>query len=244
MSTHTVDSTDDYAIYQSSTMAALLAGVYDGDLTIGELLTHGDLGLGTFNHLDGEMVIVDGVCYHLRSDGSVQVADGDDRTPFAAVLPFHATTTFPVEEPTGLAGLTRLIDNAVDGGNIPVALRIDGRFTEVRTRTVGAQTEPYPPLIEATAHQSVTGIADTRGTIAGFRTPQFEQAVSVPGYHLHYVDDAREKGGHVLDVTVAEVTVSLTTVAGLHLALPETDQFRRADLAMKDIAAQEARAEG
>ena len=61
-------------VYQTSTMGALLDGVYDGDVTIAELLTHGDFGLGTFNHLDGEMVVLDGVCHHLRSDGSATVA--------------------------------------------------------------------------------------------------------------------------------------------------------------------------
>ena len=74
------------ALYQTSTMAALLAGIYDGDLTISELLRHGDFGLGTFNHLDGEMVVLDGTCYHLRADGSASIAAGQDKTPFAAVL--------------------------------------------------------------------------------------------------------------------------------------------------------------
>jgi alpha-acetolactate decarboxylase len=67
-------------------MAALLDGIYDGDVTIAELLTHGDFGLGTFNHLDGEMVVLDGICHHLRSDGSACVASAGDRTPFAAVI--------------------------------------------------------------------------------------------------------------------------------------------------------------
>jgi acetolactate decarboxylase len=31
-----------------------------------ELLRHGDFGLGTFNRLDGEMLVNDGVCYQLR----------------------------------------------------------------------------------------------------------------------------------------------------------------------------------
>ena len=65
----------DHAVYQTSTMGALLDGVYDGDVTIAELLRHGDFGLGTFNHLDGEMLVLDGVCYQLRGDGSAAVAD-------------------------------------------------------------------------------------------------------------------------------------------------------------------------
>lgn len=80
-------------VYQTSTMGALIDGVYDGDVTIGELLTHGDFGLGTFNRLDGKMLILDGVCYHVRADGSASVASTDDLTPFAAVTWFSADTT-------------------------------------------------------------------------------------------------------------------------------------------------------
>src|SRR6202046_1570034 len=83
-------------VYQTSTIAALLDGIYDGDVTIAELLTHGDFGLGTFNRLDGELVVLDGVSHHLRSDGSVGVAAADDRTPFAAVTWFKPETTIPV----------------------------------------------------------------------------------------------------------------------------------------------------
>src|ERR1700748_121417 len=81
-----------HTIYQTSTMAALLDGIYDGDVTIAELLAHGDFGLGTSTHLDGEMVVLDGTCYHLRADGSATVAAPGDLTPFAVVTQFTADT--------------------------------------------------------------------------------------------------------------------------------------------------------
>ena len=93
-------------VYQTSTMAALLDGIYDGDVTIAELLTHGDFGLGTFNHLDGEMVILDGTCYHLRADGSARVAAPQDMTPFAAVLWFRPDKTINVTSQSDRAALT------------------------------------------------------------------------------------------------------------------------------------------
>lgn len=46
----------DSVIYQTSLMSALLSGVYEGNTTIADLLTHGDFGLGTFNELDGELI--------------------------------------------------------------------------------------------------------------------------------------------------------------------------------------------
>jgi alpha-acetolactate decarboxylase len=86
-------------LYQRSTIGALLAGIFDGDETVGELLTRGDFGLGTFNALDGEMVVLDGACYHLRSDGTVELANLAARTPFAAVTRFEAEHAFTVSKP-------------------------------------------------------------------------------------------------------------------------------------------------
>src|SRR3984885_9227461 len=113
-------------VYQTSTIAALLDGIYDGDVTIAELLTHGDFGLGTFNHLDGEMVVLDGVCHHLRSDGSAGIAAPDDRTPFAAVTWFKPETTIPVPGRTSRPELTALIDQTVETANLLQAIRIEG----------------------------------------------------------------------------------------------------------------------
>ena len=53
-------------------MSALVDGIYDGSVTVAELLEHGDFGVGTFNHLDGEMVVNEGVCFHLFSSGEAQ----------------------------------------------------------------------------------------------------------------------------------------------------------------------------
>lgn len=40
-------------LFQTSTINALLDGVYDGEMTYKELKQHGGFGLGTFNGLDG-----------------------------------------------------------------------------------------------------------------------------------------------------------------------------------------------
>ena len=58
-----------HEFFQTSLISSLMDGVYEDEMTIGELLSHGSFGLGTFNALDGEMVILDGHCYQLRGDG-------------------------------------------------------------------------------------------------------------------------------------------------------------------------------
>ena len=63
-------------MYQISTSTALVEGVDDGAVSSGFLLAQGDFGLGTFENLDGEMVILDGIIYQVRGDGSVTRRDG------------------------------------------------------------------------------------------------------------------------------------------------------------------------
>ncbi len=231
-----------HAAFQSSVMAALLAGIYDGEMTIGELLTHGDFGLGTFNHLDGEMLVLEGTCYHMRSDGGVSVAADDERTPFALVTDFSADTEFDVSEFTRET-LTKRLDERTASGNLLYAIRVDGTFGEMRTRTVSEQHKPYPPLTEATAHQAEMRFADVAGTLVGFRAPDYEQGITVAGYHLHFIDDSRTRGGHVLDFTLTRGTVAISVLSDLYLSLPRRGPFLGAQLGGEDIDEQIHQAE-
>jgi acetolactate decarboxylase len=231
-------------LYQTSTMSALLDGVYDGEVTVGELLRHGDFGLGTFNHLDGEMLVLDGVCHHLRADGSATAAQDDELTPFATVTWFTADADVTVPPATDRSGLTALVDRSVTSENLVYAIRITGTFSEIHTRTVMEQTPPYPRLDEATKGQKETTLRNMSGTLAGFRTPAYEQGISVPGYHLHFLDDDRRHGGHALDFRMEKGRVQLSTQSDLHLSLPRTPQFLASDLSAADTEAQIRKAEG
>ena len=231
-------------VYQTSTIAALLDGIYDGDVTIAELLTHGDFGLGTFNHLDGEMVVLDGVCHHLHSDGSASIAAPDDQTPFAAVTWFKPETILSVSDRTSRQGIFDLVNQAINTANLIQAIRITGTFASVKSRTVEAQTRPYPPMTEATAHEPITGFRDVTGTMAGYRTPDYEQGISVAGYHLHFIDQARAKGGHTLDFDLAEGQIAISTSSELHLSLPRTQAFLDANMSLANVAEQIRQTEG
>lgn len=231
-------------IYQSSTMGALLDGVYEGEVTIAELLTHGDFGLGTFNRLDGEMVILDGTCYHLWSDGTAAVAAPTDRTPFAAVTRFRPQTTIRISEPTGRDDVVALIDKAIPSENLVHAIRITGTFGSMRTRTVMKQSPPYPPLVQATEGQAETGFTDVAGTLAGFRSPDYEQGITVAGYHLHFLNAARDSGGHALDFRIDDGDIAISTASEFHLSLPRSEEFLTADLRTSHLGDQIRQAEG
>jgi acetolactate decarboxylase len=231
-------------VYQFSTISALLDGVYDGDATVADLLRHGDFGLGTFNHLDGEMVILDGVCYRLRADGTAGRAAPTDQTPFAAVTRFHSDLEVPIRARTGRAEVIAAIDRQIQSPNLIYAVRITGHFAELHTRTVMEQKPPYPPLTEATEDQAETVFTDVSGTVVGFRTPDFEQGISVAGYHLHFLNDDRTGGGHILDFTLERGAVSVSGASQLHLSLPTSGPFLEAQLAGDDLAERIGKAEG
>lgn len=235
---------DPSEIFQTSTMGALLDGVYEGNVSIRELLRHGDFGLGTFNSLDGEMLVLDGVCYQLRGDGSATVADPDELTPFAAVTRFHPDHTIHVSEPCDRAALKTLIDQSLDSTNLMVAVRISGDFTVIRTRTVTKQRRPYRPFTEATQEQQEVTFANVTGTLAGFRMPEYEQGISVAGYHSHFIDTERHHGGHALDYRLVRGTVEISVRSDLHLSLQRTPQFLHANLDTADIDRQIRQTEG
>lgn len=227
-----------HTIFQNSLMTALLDGIFDGEMTVGELLSHGDFGIGTFDALDGEMLVLDGVCYQLRADGSATVADHSQRSPFTVMT--HFVPLIAATPPAGLrrAELSRVIDSMQPSENYMYALRITGTFSDVTVRTVRKQSRPYPPMVEATDDDAELHFRNVRGVVGGFRTPLYEKGIGVPGCHAHFVDADRTGGGHVLDFTLEEGQIELCPGTDLELRLPLTKDFSDAALAPEDLDAQ------
>lgn len=232
-----------HTVFQTSLMSALLDGVYDGELTIGELLGHGDFGLGTFNALDGEMVVLDSICYQLRGSGEASVANPALRTPFAVVTHFVPTIRKALPPNLSRAEVVGIVGDLIPSENYLYAMRITGDFDWVRTRTAARQTKPYPPLRAATKNEPVIQFDDVSGIVAGFRTPLYERGIGVPGGHVHFIDHDCKRGGHVLDYAIRRGTLELCLATDLHLALPLNKAFGRAHLSPDDLAAQVAETE-
>ena len=224
-------------IYQVAPIKALLAGCYDGDVTCGELRNKGDLGLGTFDHLDGEMIVVDRKVYRARSDGGVELVPDGVTTPFAAVTFFEPDQRLKLHRPLGLDELKGAIDAVLPSPNYPYAVRIDGTFEWVRVRSVPRQDQPYQRLVEVVKDQPTFDLHDVSGTMVGFRLPGYVDGVNVPGYHLHFIAADRFSGGHVLDGRSKDVTVGLDLTPRLTLVLPEDEGF--AGIQMGDFAPDE-----
>lgn len=222
-----------HQIFQTSLIASLAQGVYEDEMTLAELLGHGSFGIGTFNGLDGEMVILGGTCYRLRGDGSVSVPDLSERTPYAVVTNFVPG----IRQEVGGAGgalsrreFSEVIDALVPSSNYMYALRVTGHFAWASARTVVKQERPYRPMVEATDGEEIVRREDFEGTVAGFRTPLYEQGISVAGCHAHVIDDERTWGGHLVDFELTRGVVELCLGTDFRLRLPLTEEFGAADL--------------
>lgn len=216
-------------VFQVSTIDALMSGIYDGDTTVGEVLRHGDLGIGTFAALDGEMVVIEGEPYRVTADGAAHPVPPSDRTPFCAVTFFEPDRAFTVLERVDFPGLQGYAGNRLPTGNIFYAVMVDGTFDEIRVRSVPRQERPYPPLVEVVKDQPVFTYRDIRGTLVGFICPVFVEGINVPGWHLHFISDDRTVGGHVLAFTAGNLTVMFDDTPSLWLSLPTDEEFFGAD---------------
>lgn len=229
-----------HVLFQASTIGALLEGAYDGDLSFAELAEHGDLGLGTLNGLDGEMIALDGSFYRADVDGTVGEVDGGERTPFAVVTRFEPSIDLEIDGPLEHEILLARLDELIPPGAASCAIRIDGRFDLVRARSVPRQTPPYRPLTEVVAEQHVFELTDVRGTMLGFRFPAYVEGIEVSGYHLHFISGDRTRGGHVLGSRSAgTLRVRLDPSSDLHVELPPGIELADPEVAAETHAAVE-----
>jgi acetolactate decarboxylase len=214
------DVPDDDIVFQTSTIAALVDGAYEGDLTFSELARHGDFGLGTLQQLDGEMIALDGTFYVARADGTVSVVSPDMRTPFAVVVPWRTEQSAVLGSAESLDAIGAAIDRLMPpDGNI-LAVRVHGSFSRVQARSVPKQHPPYPPLSEVARQQVIFDWQDVDATLVGFRCPASARGYDLVGYHWHVLSQDRTRGGHLLDCTMTSGSVDFNRAAELHLEIP------------------------
>lgn len=215
---------------QVSTIDALLAGAYDGQMTTGQLLRYGNFGIGTFDALEGEMIVLDGQVYQARADGSVELMPTNATTPFASVVTFVPDSTPCLKNAMTKETFQIAADNLAPNQNLFLAVRLDGYFPLMKVRSVPKQEKPYPPLAEVTEHQTVFEYTSVHGTILGFRCPSFVKGVNVPGWHLHFISDDKTKAGHILDFTTVGGNLQLDACNRFYMMLSDQNEFAALNL--------------
>ncbi len=223
-------------LYQTSTINALLDEVYDGNVTFGELKRHGDLGLGTFNNLDGEMIGMDGEFYQIKADGVAYPVNDSMKTPFAVVTFFESDKVDELGKSVSYEQLKLYLDNMLPTENIFYAFRIEGTFSYVKVRSVPGQVKPYPPLVEIVKDQPIFEFHDVKGTLVGSWFPGYMKGINVSGYHFHFITEDKKAGGHLLECQTENVRIGIDYTSNSYLELPDVDGFYNADLSKENQA--------
>lgn len=217
-------------MFQYSVITALQGGFYDGDITIGELKERGDFGIGTFNALDGEMAAINGQFFQILSDGSVRISNDSLKSPFAAVLFFKADTSFKNLTAFDFGALSSTLDSLLVENNRIYAFKVSGTFSKIKVRSVPRQSKPYPPLVEVTANQPVFNYENEKGTLVGFRLPEYLGGINVTGYHLHFIAENRKTGGHLLSFENFKGVAEVASVENFNLSIPPKNEFSSVNL--------------
>jgi acetolactate decarboxylase len=246
--TSTALERQDDTLYQISLLNALMLGDYDGIVTVDEFLLHGDTGIGTFDTLDGEMILIDGEVYKARYTGEVEKQEGSETIPFAIAAHFDPELEKIIErELHSIEDIKELLDAEIvaheNDFNSFYAAIIQGNFSMVHIRSVPPQEKPYRKLSAIASTQPEFIHNNITGTVIAFRFPDYMDKINLPGWHLHFISDDRTIGGHLLDATIPSGSLALDTKRNFSLVLPARPSFAQLPVST-DLGSQTVRVEG
>ena len=224
------------SVYQVALLQSLAQGHFDGIVTVGALKEHGDTGIGTFDGLNGEMIVLDGVVYQAIHDGSIVIPPDSETIPFCNVTFFEQDIRLPLSDTADMAALQERLNAAVNeyGANVFYMVRITGTFSAIKVRSECKQEKPYRHLdVALAADQTEFDYENIRGTMVGLYCPSFMGGLNSVGWHFHFITEDLTRGGHVLQVSIAGADASLDAASGFVLKLPEDDaEFQSMDLSL------------
>ena len=216
-------------MYQVSTLQALALGYSRAVVSAGELLQKGDTGLGTFENVDGEMIVMEGRCYRADQDGQVSVVDPKTGVPFAAVARLDGEHRFELNAMPNIDAVRAELTERIEGRfglNSMHVVRIDGEFEKVDARSESPYRSHHVTLKEILGKtQKAFVFENIRGSLVGVYFPDFMDGINMPGWHLHFLSEDRTKGGHVFDVSVREGTAMVDKICSMELDLPKEAAF-------------------
>lgn len=220
------------AVFQVSILDALMQGVMEGCMTTGELLSHGNFGIGTFEGLGGELLVLDGKAYCGEADGTVRPVGEDELISFAQVTFFDEYAPLhTMDAVDSVSDLKKALGAwTVEDPNIIYAVKGRVEEAKVTVRSIEKQEEPYPSLAEAAKHQETHVYENVSGTLIGFQFPRFMDGVNMPSWHFHFLSDDRTMGGHVLNMEAPAVVLKVYPIYEHTVRLPESRAFARLDI--------------
>ncbi len=227
------NSADRETVFQVSLLQGLTLGDYYGSVTVNDLKQNGDTGIGTFEGVNGELIMLDGTVYRALSDGSVETAPDDETIPFADVTFFDTDEKQDISSISGIDAFRKLLDEKIEklGKNRFYMVRIDGVFQNIHARSELKQNEPYKPLAEALkTDQREFKWNDIEGSVVALYCPEYMNTLNAVGWHMHFISSDKSKGGHLLDLDINHAELKIDCTQGFNMLLPETKMFPTLDL--------------
>ena len=222
-------------LYQHGTLGTLMAGLLEGTASINDLLEHGDLGIATLTGSDGEVIFVDGKAYHANEHKEFIELTGDEMTPYATVTKFKADSSFKTSNKNQEEVFDE-VKKQMKSENMFSAVKISGTFKKMHVRMMPGQEPPYTRLIDSARRQPEETRENIKGSIVGFFTPELFHGIGSAGFHIHFANDDRDFGGHILDFEVDDVTVEIQNFETFEQHFPvDAKSFTDADIDYQDI---------
>ena len=223
------------SIYQVALLQSLAQGYFDGSITVADLKEHGDTGIGTFDGLNGEMIVLEGVVYQATGDGSVVVPADDETVPFSNVTFFEEDLSLPLSDIPDMATLQTTLNEFVEdhGANLFYMVKIPGTFSFIKARSEFKQEKPYRNLdVALAADQNEFDFENARGTMVGLYCPDYMDGLNTPGWHLHFISEDGKKGGHVLNLAAKDCLLEMDVISEFAMIVPNRQSFNEKNLSI------------
>lgn len=222
---------DKETIYQVALLQSLTMGYFDGSITIKDLKTHGDTGIGTFEGLNGEMIVLDGVVYRANQNCRINVMADKETVPFSNVTFFEKDFSVKLKDVDTKESLEKILNEQVDknGRNSFYMIKLSGKFNEILVRSERGAKEPYPTLVEALKTQNEMTLDNVDGTIVGLYCPDFMSSLNSTGWHFHFITADKKYGGHVLGLNLAKGEAQFDKTDDFNMDLPKKNNFHNLD---------------
>ena len=216
-------------VYQVSTLQALSLGYTRPVVNVRELLKHGSTGLGTFEGVNGEMILLDGECYQAKDDGTAVTASPEEGVPFASVAQTDDWDAYDIGSMESIGALKEWLTLRIEEGfglNSMHLARIDGVFRKVSARSESAYNAHHVELKEMLSLTQKDFFFDhIDGTLVCVYYPDYMDGINASGWHLHFISADRKKGGHVFDVDIERGSVKLSRLSQIEIQLPDEPAF-------------------
>lgn len=227
-----ITKTDTY--YHYSIWWAFVNKVFDADLSVAELKTKGDTGLGSFNLLDGEMVMIDGVVFRVREDGTISEGADTDTIVYANAGFFgeDMQTDLKSGDLMDIELLKSSLTATLPSTNFFYVFKIEGAFDYMKCGGLTKQEPPFEAGLDVLIpNRPVFEGTNVSGTIVGFYCPDFIGNINVKGFHFHFISDDRTLGGHVMDFkSSGHLNVGIDKKTDYHFVLPDNADFEKVSL--------------